>query len=156
MSLHRDIPLEQELRQHEVDVALYNFELERRDFLKVFGSGILICLCAPRSAAQESGRVRSSHELPKDIASWLQVGEDGRFTVFTGKVEVGQNIRTSLAQQVAEELRAPMESITLVMGDTQQVRGDGGTCGSRTAPTMGPQLRTMAVAGRDLLVNMAG
>jgi len=155
MSLHRDIHLEKELREHEVDAALHNFALERRDFLKVFGGGILICLCSTRSAAQESGRIRSSHELPKDIASWLRIAEDGRVTVFTGKVEMGQNIRTSLAQQVAEELRTPIESISFVMGDTRQVPWDAGTFGSRTTPTMGPQLRTMAVAARDLLVNLA-
>src|SRR5215469_9239005 len=102
MSLDRDIHLAKELREHEVDAALHNFALERRDFLKVFGGGILIGLCSTRSAAQESGRIRSSHELPKDIASWLRIAEDGRVTVFTGKVEMGQNIRTSLAQQVAE------------------------------------------------------
>ena len=37
-------------------------------------------------------------ELPKEINAWLHIGEDGGVTVFTGKVEIGQNIRTSLAQ----------------------------------------------------------
>ena len=155
MSLDRDIQLEKELREHDVDAALHNFALERRDFLKVFGGGILICLRSTRSAAQESGRIGNSHELPNDISSWLGIAEDGRVTVLTGKVEVGQNIRTSLAQQVSEELRTPIESISLVMGDTRQVPWDAGTFGSRTTPTMGPQLRTMAVAARGLLVNLA-
>ena len=75
--------------------------------------------------------------------------------MFTGKVEVGQNIRTSLAQQVAEELHVPFDSITMIMGDTDLVPWDMGTFGSRTTPTMGPQLRTMAIAARDLMVNMA-
>ena len=97
----------------------------------------------------------SSHELPKDISAWLHVAEDGEVTVFTGKVEVGQNIRTSLAQQVAEELRAPMGSISLTMGDTDRVPWDAGTFGSRTTPIMGPQLRAMAVAARELLVGVA-
>ena len=150
-----DVQLTNELRQHHVSVGLHYFDLERRDFLKLFGGGILICLCSTSTPAQESGRIRGSHELPRDIAAWLRIAEDGRVTVFTGKVEVGQNIRTSLAQQVSEELRTPMESITLVMGDTEQVPWDAGTFGSRTTPTMGPQLRTMAVAARDLMVNMA-
>ena len=75
--------------------------------------------------------------------------------VFTGKVEVGQNIRTSLAQLVAEELRVPFDSITMVMGDTDLTPWDMGTFGSRTTPTMGPQLRTMAVAAREMLLEMA-
>jgi CO/xanthine dehydrogenase Mo-binding subunit len=35
----------------------------------------------------------------------VHIGEDGRITVFTGNVEIGQSIRTSLAQLVAEGLR---------------------------------------------------
>ena len=150
-----DVQLGNELRQHEVGASLHSFDLERRDFLKLFGGGILICVCSASTPAQESGRVRGTHELPKDIAAWLRIAQDGHVTVFTGKVEVGQNIRTSLAQQVCEELRTPMESISLVMGDTEQVPWDAGTFGSRTTPTMGPQLRTMAVAARDLLLNLA-
>src|SRR3974390_1580553 len=150
-----DVQLGNELRQHEVGASLHSFDLERRDFLKLFGGGILICVCSASTPAQESGRVRGTHELPKDIAAWLRIAQDGHVTVFTGKVEVGQNIRTSLAQQVCEELRTAMESVTLVMGDTEQVPWDAGTFGSRTTPTMGPQLRTMAVAARYLLLNLA-
>ena len=155
MNSDLDIQFTNELRQQEVGAGLHHFDLERRDFLKLFSGGVLICLCSTRSPAQESGRTRSAHELPKDIAAWLRILDDGHVTVFTGKVEVGQNIRTSLAQQVSEELRTSVESISLIMGDTKQVPWDAGTFGSRTTPTMGPQLRTMAVAARDLLVNMA-
>ena len=93
--------------------------------------------------------------FPKDVGAWLHIAADGKVKVFTGKVEVGQNIRTSLAQQVAEELRVPFDSITMVMGDTDLVPWDMGTFGSRTTPTMGPQLRTMAAAAREMLVEMA-
>ena len=95
------------------------------------------------------------HELPKDINAWLHIDADGRVKVFTGKAEVGQNIRTSLAQAVAEELRVPFDSITMIMGDTDLVPWDMGTFGSRTTPTMAPQLRNMAVAGRQMLLEMA-
>ncbi len=36
--------------------------------------------------------------------AWLHIGENDKVTVYTGKVEVGQSIRTSLSQGVAEEL----------------------------------------------------
>lgn len=99
--------------------------------------------------------MRGDHQLPKDIAAWLHVAEDDRITVFTGKVEIGQNIRTSLAQQVAEELHVTVESISMTMGDTNLVPWDAGTFGSRTTPTMAPELRDMAVAARDMLVAQA-
>ncbi|HEY5211958.1 MAG TPA: molybdopterin cofactor-binding domain-containing protein [Acidobacteriaceae bacterium] len=129
-------------------------ELDRRDFLKVLGGGLLICLTRA-SVAQESGRAFGAHELPKDLSAWLHIAADGNVQVFTGKVEVGQNIRTSLAQQVAEELKVPFEAITMVMGDTDLTPWDMGTFGSRTTPTMGPQLRTMAAAAREMLLELA-
>jgi isoquinoline 1-oxidoreductase len=155
MSSVPDRELALEIKQHEVNGDLHWFELDRRDFLKLFGGGLLICACGAKTVAQESGGRGGGHELPKDIAAWLRIAGDGQVTVFTGKVEVGQNIRTSLAQQVAEELRVPIESISLTMGDTDLVPWDAGTFGSRTTPTMGPQLRTMAVAAREMLLNLA-
>jgi CO/xanthine dehydrogenase Mo-binding subunit len=55
--------------------------------------------------AQEAGPGFREHELPTEVSAWVHIGEDGRVTVFTGKVEIGQSIGTSLAQLVAEELR---------------------------------------------------
>ena len=130
-------------------------QLDRRDFLKVLGGGLLVCWAPELSWSQESGRSFGGHELPKDINAWLHIDADGHVKVFTGKVEVGQNIRTSLAQAVAEELRVPFDSITMIMGDTDLVPWDMGTFGSRTTPTMSPQLRNMAVAGRQMLLEMA-
>jgi isoquinoline 1-oxidoreductase len=130
-------------------------DLGRRDFLKVLGGGLLICLTHTSSWPQESGRAFGGHELPKDLSAWLHIAADGQVKVFTGKVEVGQNIRTSLAQLVAEELRVPFESVTMVMGDTDLTPWDMGTFGSRTTPTMGPQLRTMAAAARKMLLEIA-
>ena len=155
MPVGLDQELTLELKQHEVDGDLHWFELGRRDFLKLFGGGVVVCLCTAKSIAQESGRAHAGRELPTDVASWLYIAEDGRVTVFTGKVEVGQNIRTSLAQQVAEELRVPVESISMTMGDTDLVPWDAGTFGSRTTPTMGPELRNMAMAAREMLVAQA-
>jgi isoquinoline 1-oxidoreductase len=143
-----------ELAQHDVE-RLHAFEADRRTFLKTLGGGILVCLTVPRALAQESGRGSFFRDLPQDVASWLHVGEDGRVTAFTGKVEFGQNIRTSLAQQVAEELRVEVSAVSLVMGDTDRCPWDAGTFGSRTTPTMGPQLRRMAAVARAALVDLA-
>jgi isoquinoline 1-oxidoreductase len=129
--------------------------MDRREFLRNLGAGLLVCLSADRTWAQESGRGFGGVELPKEISAWLHIASDGKVQVFTGKVEVGQNIRTSLAQQVAEELRVPFDAITMVMGDTDLVPWDMGTFGSRTTPTMGPELRSMAWAARESLVEMA-
>jgi len=129
--------------------------LNRRAFLARLGAGLLVVLARTPTWAQESGRTSGRNDLPKEIGAWLHIAEDGKVKVFTGKVEVGQNIRTSLAQLVAEELRVPFDSITMVMGDTDLVPWDMGTFGSRTTPTMGPQLRNMAATARQVLLKMA-
>lgn len=134
---------------------LQHFELDRRTFLRLFGGGVLVCMTEGSTLAQESGRGFGGHELPKEISAWIHIGADDKVTVFTGKVECGQNIRTSLAQQVAEELRAPFDCITMVMGDTDLVPWDAGTFGSMSTPQMGPRLRTMAAAARQSLVQIA-
>jgi CO/xanthine dehydrogenase Mo-binding subunit len=136
---------------------LHHFELDRRDFFKLLGTGIAVFAVAKDSLAQETAASRGVHNepLPTEIDAWLHIGEDGAITVFTGKVEVGQNARTSLTQSVADELRVPFESIRLVMGDTALTPFDMGTFGSRTTPTMSPQLRRVAAAARDLLVEVA-
>ena len=131
------------------------FELDRRNFLKLFGGGLLVCLTDRDVLAQESGRGFGAHDLPKEVSAWIHIAADGHVTVFTGKVECGQNIRTSLAQQIAEELHVDVGAIDLVMGDTDRCPWDAGTFGSRTTPTMGPQLRKMAAIARSLLVDLA-
>ena len=67
---------------------------------------MVFCLLDSPLAGQEAGRTRRRPDeaLPQDISAWLHVNENGEVTVCTGKVEVGQNIRTSLTQAVAEEL----------------------------------------------------
>jgi nicotinate dehydrogenase subunit B len=138
---------------------MHQFELARRDFFKILGAGIAVFAIAKDTlGAQETApghRSFHNEELPKDIDAWLHVGEDGSVTGFTGKAEIGQNIRTALAQTVADELRVPFESVRMVMADTALTPFDAGTFGSRTTPTMTPQLRRVASAARDLLIEAA-
>lgn len=134
------------------------FDLDRRDFFKILGGGLVLLLALDtRATAQESGRGPAfrGDARPPELAAWLHIGEDGTVTVFTGKTEMGQNIRTSLAQAVAEELRAPIESIHLVMADTELTPYDLGTFGSRTTPLMAPQMKKVGAAAREALIDLA-
>jgi nicotinate dehydrogenase subunit B len=140
----------------------YRFGFDRRQFIKVFSGGIALIVPLTNLLAQqpqqrqgESGRGGSNRRLPNDIGAWIHVDEDGGVTVYTGKVEMGQNIRTSLSQAVAEELSVPLAMVHLVMGDTDLTPFDMGTFGSRTTPTMAPQLRKAAAAARTVLIELA-
>ena len=74
--------------------------------------------------------------------------EDGRVTGFTGKVEYGQGVITSLAQMLAEELDVPLKSVDMVMGDTDLCPWDRGTFGSMTTRFFGPPFRAAAAEAR--------
>src|SRR5438876_5031067 len=106
-------------------------------------------LMGDEAAAQQPKGKQFGGAAPREIGAWIHIGEDSAVTVYTGKVEIGQNIRTSLTQVVAEELHAPVKSIRVVMADTAVVPFDAGTFGSQTTPRMASQLRRAAAAARE-------
>lgn len=89
------------------------------------------------------------------IGDWLVFTADLQVEVYSGKAEVGQNIRTSLAQAVAEELRIPIERVRLALGDTARTPFDIGTFGSRTTPVMADRLHKVAATARQVLLQKA-
>jgi isoquinoline 1-oxidoreductase len=136
---------------------VYRFEVDRREFFKFLGAGILIISVWKEAHGQESGSDKGARgeSLPKEIGAWLHIGDDGTVTAYTGKAELGQNIRTSLSQAVAEELHVPIDKIKMVMGDTKLTPYDRGTFGSRTTPEMNLRLRKVASAALEILIGMA-
>ena len=130
--------------------------MKRRDFFAVLGGGIVVLLDDEIYAQETGGRgAAAGGAVPVEIGAWLHIGETGVVTVYTGKVEVGQNARTSLTQAVVEELHAPPASVKMVMGDTDLTPFDMGTLGSMTTPRMWPQIRRAAAAAREMLLDLA-
>ncbi|HEX3407938.1 MAG TPA: molybdopterin cofactor-binding domain-containing protein, partial [Caulobacteraceae bacterium] len=85
------------------------------------GAVIVAFALAPRALAQGgegAGAPTKAPGLPGDLArypmldSWIAVDASGRATVFTGKAELGQGIKTALIQLAAEELDLPLGDIT--------------------------------------------
>ena len=140
--------------QYELqEEPVYDFSINRRKFFSVLGSGLAIAFTVSNSLG--ASLIEESGASEDQVGAWIHIGENGKVTIYTGKVEVGQNIRTSLAQIVAEELNVSMEKIEMVMGDTGLTPYDMGTFGSRSIPFMGPQLRKAAATARELLMDMA-
>jgi isoquinoline 1-oxidoreductase len=92
---------------------------------------------------------------PADFHAYLNIGEDGRVTVFSGKIEMGQGVTTSLAQMAAEELGVDLDHVDMVMGDTASCPWDMGTFGSMTTRMFGPALRAAAAKAREVLSRLA-
>jgi nicotinate dehydrogenase subunit B len=155
--MNRPVDIEVEVERYElIEPARYRFEVERREFMRIFavmGAGVLVLASVPGSA-QESGRT-GQQSASSDVSAWVHIDEHGRITGYTGKTEIGQNIRTSLAQAIADELRVPLNRVSLVMADTDLVPFDQGTFGSQSTPRMAPQLARAAAAAREMLLDRA-
>ena len=90
-----------------------------------------------------------------EVDSFLAIGVDGRATLYTGKVELGQGIRTALAQMAAEELDLPFEAVRVVEGDTDLTPAQGLTGGSVSIQLAGQVIRRAAATARAALVRTA-
>jgi nicotinate dehydrogenase subunit B len=147
-----------EIERYELSESpRYRFEVGRRDFVRiltVMGSGLLVVASSGRGAAQESGR-GGQQAVSNDVSAWIHVDEQGHVTGYTGKTEIGQNIRTSLAQAIADELHVTLDRVSLVMADTDLVPFDQGTFGSQSTPRMAPQLTRAAAGAREMLIDRA-
>lgn len=127
-------------------------DIDRRDFLGLVGGGIVILFglnpSAPSTAAERPG-------YPSDFHAYLAIGANGRVTVFSGKIEMGQGVMTSLAQMAAEELGVDLASIDMVLGDTDKCPWDMGTFGSMSTRFFGPALRAAAAKARAVVTTLA-
>jgi isoquinoline 1-oxidoreductase len=124
----------------------------RRQFLKMVGGGIAVLVTAGPVDLFAQDRRRM---YPEDLNAYLLIGENGRVTVFSGKIEMGQGVLTSQAQMAAEELGVALESIDMVLGDTDLCPWDMGTFGSLTTRMFGPVLRAAAAEARTVLLKLA-
>ncbi len=111
--------------------------VDRRTFCKLVGGGIVVLVTA--KPAELFAQQRRGY--PEDLNAYLRIDENGRVTLFSGKIEMGQGVHTSLAQMAAEELGVSLDAITMVMGDTDQCPWDAGTWGSQSTRMFGPAVR---------------
>ncbi len=127
----------------------------RRDFIKLLGPGLYFFFSIDDSlfSAQQQGR--GGRGYPDDFNAYLRIGEDGRVTCFTGKIEMGQGVIAALAQMLAEELEVAYDSVGMILGDTKLCPWDGGTNGSRSVKYFGPALRAAGAEAREVLLLMA-
>jgi isoquinoline 1-oxidoreductase len=146
-------------RYELTETPRHHFELQRREFFRVMGTGAVV-LVAGRGSVLAQGRGGrggggDENEVPEEVNAYIHIGENGMITAFSGKVEIGQNNHTMFTQLVAEELRVPVAQITMLMGDTGRTPWDRGTIGSESAPILGTQFRRAGAAAREMIVARA-
>jgi isoquinoline 1-oxidoreductase len=128
-------------------------DLDRRDFLKRMGGGLLITFSMNDYPVLFGGKLLED-EKP-GMNAYLRIAEDERVSLYTGKIEMGQGPITSLGQMLADELDVHYDSIDIFMGDTDLCPWDEGTYGSLTTRVFGPLLRAAGAEARATLLEMA-
>jgi CO/xanthine dehydrogenase Mo-binding subunit len=87
--------------------------------------------------------------------STVRLLADGSVVVFAGTSDMGQGARTIFAQIAAQELGAPLDWVTVVMGDTAVVPYDQQTSASRSTVLMGNSILAACRQIQDQLRAMA-
>jgi nicotinate dehydrogenase subunit B len=139
--------------------------IKRRTVLAGTGSLVVAFALRPsRLLAQEPGGQGPQNSGPKLPGSldkqplldaWIRIDAKGNVTVFTGKAELGQGIKTALIQVAAEELVVRPARITLVTADTARTANEGYTAGSHSMQDSGTAIRNAAAQVRAILMNLA-
>ena len=125
--------------------------LSRRHLI---ASGALVVAFSLSRRATAQGLPGSLEKSPL-LESWIRIDADGRITVFTGKAELGQGIKTALIQIAADELAVPPSQIELITADTARTPDEGVTAGSRSLSDSGRAILNAAANVRILLTESA-
>ena len=112
---------------------------------------------APIDGPAEGPPVELPHPIQQtpDLDAWVRIDADETITIFSGKVDYGQGIKTALAQIAAEELDVNLARIRLVMADTSQTPDEGMTVSSMSLETSGEAIRWASAAARHFLLSIA-
>jgi nicotinate dehydrogenase subunit B len=127
----------------------------RRAFLKTAGC-LTIGFCLGEPLFSFGGQ-----ELPRDLTknprinAWLEVLDNGCIRVLTGKLELGQGIRTAVAQVAAEELDLEMSQVEVLLAETGRTPDEGYTAGSNSIEDSAMAIRYAAAAARQRLLELA-
>src|SRR5450759_4361011 len=102
-------------------MTAHPLDISRRALL-AGGGALILSFSLSRAPAQDAPKPPLPGDLKKApyLDSWIRIGSDGKVTVFTGKSELGQGIKTALRQVAAEELSVKFEEVDLITSDTAQ------------------------------------
>ncbi|MCF8226563.1 MAG: molybdopterin-dependent oxidoreductase [Bacteroidales bacterium] len=127
------------------------WQMDRRDFMKRIGGGLIISFSLGSLPSLVSAQDREQDE----VNAYLRIAGDGRVTLYTGKIEMGQGPITSLPMMLADELDVSLDSVDIIMGNTDLCPWDNGTFGSLSTRQYGQIMRGAAAKARAILLEMA-
>ena len=133
------------------------FDLNRRQFLKTSAIGALVLGTyfvgsAPRAFA---GVLEQPSEQAKRANLFIALRPDGMVEITCHRSEMGQQIRTAIAQIVADEMEAAWDKVVVIQGKGDPKYGDQNTDGSRSIRYNMQRLREMGASVRYMMQHAA-
>jgi isoquinoline 1-oxidoreductase beta subunit len=132
--------------------------LHRRDFLRVSavaGGGLLLATRLA-SRAEAEGLVDTPAATDFSPNAFIRITPDGRVTIIAKNPEMGQGVKTSLPQIIADELDVPWASVTIEQAMSDQAKyGPQVAGGSTSTPNNWEPLRRAGAVGRAMLITAA-
>jgi isoquinoline 1-oxidoreductase subunit beta len=135
--------------------------LSRRSFLAastVAGGGMLLDFSFPTTAAAANAGAGVAHspEAAGTINAYIRIGTDDIVTIICKNPEIGQGIKTSFPQIIAEELDVEWSNVRAEMAVVDQAKyGAQFAGGSFSTPMNYDPLRRAGAAGRQMLITAA-
>ena len=130
--------------------------VSRRAFLAASaaaGGGLLLDLSLPGVA---SAATAASEAPVATLNAYVKIAPDDSVTIFSKNPEIGQGIKTSFAQMIAEELDVDWKNVTVEQAPVDAMKyGAQFAGGSFSTPFNYDTLRRAGAAGRSMLVTAA-
>jgi CO/xanthine dehydrogenase Mo-binding subunit len=130
---------------------------DRRAFLAASGALVVAAGASglySKSALAEVSETRPPF-TPDQLDSWLSIDKAGNVTAYFGKIDVGQGVDVSVSQIIAEELDVSLQSVKIIMGNSDLTIDHGGTTADSGVREGGALMRSIAAEARRLLLEMA-
>ncbi len=126
--------------------------VSRRNFIKLLGLGgsaLVLGMNMPVSANKLDANI--AHELN----FFVSIDTAGEVTIVCHRSEMGQGIRTSVPQIIADELGATWDKVKVVQAKADRKYGSQGTAGSASIRSHFTTIRQMGAMARDMLEQAA-
>ena len=135
-------------------------KISRREFMKrtgQAGGGLVFALtfasaCTPREQAGAPATQELASVAPN---VYVNIRNDGIVEIYCHRSEMGQGIRTSLPQVIADELEADWDKIKLIQAIGHEKYGDQNTDGSTSIRNHFDLLRNAGATARDMMIAAA-
>jgi isoquinoline 1-oxidoreductase beta subunit len=131
-------------------------KLNRREFLRVTGLasvGLALHATVNLSASSPAAAagLKSSAGTGASLNVFVHIAANNRVTIMAHRSEMGQGVRTSLPQVVADELDADWDKVDILQAQGDEKYGDQNTDGSNSVRNFYQPMRELGASARLML-----